>query len=508
MTHTNRRTFLRDTAFTAAGLGAGVLHAAVAKTAGPVSTTAPFVGIQIGAHSILDEGLDYCLDLLQKNAEINTLVLYSHTYYGAENRPVNVFNDHGKGVRDISVRKLPRVWVRHHDSYFKDIPVKHQKIDAGFEYYNRDIFKELRKPLDARGMKLYVRLLEASSRHGLKYIPNYDRLLTMDVLGNPGDGPCWNHPVYRQWMLATVKDIFDHYEIDGIQYGAERVGPLSELLYKGNVPGCFCPYCVERNSKLGIDPDRAKKGYLGLYRLIREIASGQKPVHGTLTTVLHHLQKYHEMLAWNYQWFQADEEIQKMLYQAIKSWQPDAAVGRHIDHQRSSWDLFYRSAVPYSEMAEYADFIKPILYHDIYGPRLKNWVIGEWKKHLFHDMDEALILDFYYAISGYDKTHEPGFAELDEKGLSPDYVYRETRRCVDDVQGKAAVISGVGFDVPWHHPDGMVPFPSEPQVLYEAVTKSFRAGASGVMASRDYDEMQLKNLQAFGNAIRDWKMNR
>jgi hypothetical protein len=224
-----------------------------------------------------------------------------------------------------------------------------------------------------------------------------------------------------------------------------------------------------------------------------------------MTAAMAVTQKYHEVLGWNYQWFQADEEIQQMLYKNIKSWKPEAIVGRHIDHQRSSWDLFYRSAVSYSEMADYADFIKPILYHDIYGPRLRNWVVAQWQDHLFNDMDEKLILDFYYAVFGYDKKKEPALEELNQQGLSPDYVYRETKRCVEGVQGKADVISGVGFDVPWHHPDGMIPFLSDPDILYEAVMKSFDAGANGVLASRDYDEMQLSSLEAFGNAVRDFK---
>jgi hypothetical protein len=89
--------------------------------------------------------------------------------------------------------------------------------------------------------------------------------MTEDVYGKQGSGPCWNHPEYHRWILATIKDIFDHYEIDGIQYGAERVGPLSELLLKGNTPACFCEHCVERNKNLGIDPERAKKGCMEIF---------------------------------------------------------------------------------------------------------------------------------------------------------------------------------------------------------------------------------------------------
>ena len=395
--------------------------------------------------------------------------------------------------------------MKHNDSYFKDIPVGHQEIDSSFEYHKRDIFRELRRPLDQRGMKVYIRLLEAGAGHGLKYIPNYQVLMTKDIYGKQGSGPCWNHPDYHRWMSATVKDIFDHYDIDGIQYGAERVGLLSEVLLKGEAPSCFCEHCVARNQAKGIDPERAKVGYTELHTLMKKVEAGDIPADGVMVSVWRILQQYHEVLAWNYQWYRADEEIQQMLYRQIKSLKPEAVVGRHIDHQRSSWDMFYRSAVSYEEMATHADFIKPILYHDIYGPRLRNSVIGTWKEHLYHDMDEAQILDYYYAIFKLDRTIEPSLEELDTKGLSPDYVSREIKRCVAGVKGNADVISGVGIDVPWHLPQGGMDLClSDPEILRQAVLRSFDAGASGILASRDYDEMRVSSLEAFGDAIREW----
>jgi hypothetical protein len=46
-------------------------------------------------------------------------------------------------------------------------------------------------------------------------------------------------------------------------------------------------------------------------------------------------------------------------------------------------------------------------------------------------------------------------------------------------------------------------FLSDPDILYEATIKSFEAGARGVLTSRDYDEMRLSSIEAFGNAVRD-----
>jgi hypothetical protein len=43
-----------------------------------------FVGIQMGPHSMLDEGIDRVLDRLQGECGINSLMVYSHTYYTAD----------------------------------------------------------------------------------------------------------------------------------------------------------------------------------------------------------------------------------------------------------------------------------------------------------------------------------------------------------------------------------------------------------------------------------------
>jgi hypothetical protein len=501
----NRREFLKKSVLTTAGLslGSGLLGKTLSSMAGNAATE-PMIGIQMGAHSFYDEGMEKVLDFLSQKAAINTLMFYSHTYYGAESRPLRVMaHDHGVPPRDFENSKLTRVWVKHHDKYFKDTVLRHHEPDQSFEYAKKDIFNEIQKPARDRGMKIYIRLLEASAGNGKKYIKNYDQVLTENVNGTPGDGPCWNNPDYRNWVYGTAEDIFENYRLDGIQYGAERTGPISRLLFNGDIPSCFCEYCVERNKSKGIDPGRAREGYTKLYQFIKQVEAGQAPKPDTvMVNVMRHLQEYPEILAWNYQWFQADEEIQKDMYQRIKKIQPQAIVGRHIDHQRSSWDLFYRSAITYGEMAEYADFIKPILYHDIYGPRLRWWVIDRYKDRMMNDLTPEQTLDLFYSWMGYSKPAQIELDDLEREGMGPEYVYDETKRCVESVAGKAQVIAGIGIDVPWHAPGGMQPYPSDPERLQKAVFKAMEAGADGLLASRDYDEMRHSSLIAFGDAVK------
>src|SRR5207244_4333707 len=84
------------------------------------SRAEPVVGIQMGPHTMLDEGIEPCLDLIRATAGINTLFTYSHAYGGDLRKPLNwLATDHGKPPLDQRTRKLPLVWVKHHDQYFK-----------------------------------------------------------------------------------------------------------------------------------------------------------------------------------------------------------------------------------------------------------------------------------------------------------------------------------------------------------------------------------------------------
>ena len=111
-------------------------------------------------------------------------------------------------------------------------------------------------------------------------------------------------------------------------------------------------------------------------------------------------------------------------------------------------------------------------------------------------------MELFYALFNYDKAGFPTIDKLD-KGIPPEYVYLETKRAVDATGGELPVASGIGIDIPWNGK----PYPSNPDSVHEATQMAFEAGAKGVVASREYDEMQFKNLKAFGNAVRDYFRN-
>jgi hypothetical protein len=178
---------------------------------------------------------------------------------------------------------------------------------------------------------------------------------------------------------------------------------------------------------------------------------------------------------------------------------PDAQVGWHVDHQPSSWDIVYRAEMTYAEMAPYSDFIKFIAYHDVLGPRIRYWYLARLQKTVLGEMPLAESLDLYYTLFGYDRTKEPKLEELATAGMSPDYVYRETKRSVASAENRTKIYTGIGFDVPW----GNSPIGADPQKVYECVLKAFQAGAAGIVVSREYEEMRVPNLRAVGRAIKE-----
>ena len=473
----------------------------------PVSGTArpaeKFVGIHIAAHSPLDEGIDHCLDLLRDSAAVTAPMVSPYAYYGAMMRPLALMADHGVAKKDNSNRKLPMVWVRHRDKYFTDTSLRHPSPGKDCEYADRDVLVELAEPLRKRGMKLYVRIYEPGGASAAKHIANWAKAVEIDAAGKPLGKPCFNNPEFRAWTVGTVRDLFENYPIEGLQYGAERSGPVGGMLIWAGSPACFCPFCLARAKQSGIDGERARKGMTELHTFLKGLREGAAaPSEGALAGVLRIFMNYPEVLAWERQWHVANNDVHRLIRDAVKAIRPAADVGRHVSHVESSFDPFYRAGAPYEEMADACDFVKPILYHEIFGPRLRGYLdtVG---KTVLRGLSPAQALDLFYALFGHDPAAEGGLEKIVEVGLSPEYVYRETKRGVDALQGKARMYAGIGLDIPKGAGWGTQPWPSDPERLYRAVRRAFDAGGAGIVISREYEENRVESLKVVGRAVRD-----
>ena len=501
----NRRTFIQRT--TAASLA---IPTSSPRAADSSATASPLIGIQVAGHSLLDEGMELCLDTIQSTCHANALFLYSHSYYAAHNRPPEVYADHGVPIKDERGRKITRVWLRHNEEAFENTSLRIPKPSADEEYGDRDLFAETAEACRKRGLKFYARILEPGSKELRDRVPNFERAMSVGLDGKISGQPCRNNPEWIGFWDAMVNDTLRSYPLDGYQWGAERAGPLSSLLWKGTVPFCFCTHCEARAKREGISITRAREGFTELHSLITKLREGGvAPADGVFTNVLRLLMKFPDVLAWDYQWRVVLEEQGKRTHALVKAARPHAQVGRHFDHQNTSWDALYLAQWSYADVAPYTDFIKPILYHDILAPRLLAYHMEELKKGPLAELSLQQMLEIHYAMRGYDPKLQPKLDELTQRGMDPEYVGIETKRIVDVVQGKCAVVPGIGVDVPnnihSNQPNGPKekPFVTQPDSLRAAVKQAFNAGASGILISREYDEMRIENLKAIGSTLRE-----
>lgn len=497
-----RRSFLRTAAAASAMLPLSVSSALAAVPAKPA-----FIGVQVHPFSFYDEGPERVIDLLQETAGINALLIYTHLYAADQSVPKSALaHDHpGFTPREPKDRRYRRVWVRHDPNALDGLALKHRLDEREVEFSGKDLFAELAPLCAKRGIKLMGRILEPKKSAISNGIENFDHVLSVDLEGKPANVACWNHPGYRAFWEATVIDSFRQNPIEGFMVGAERTGPLYRLIQAGETPTCFCQHCRARMKVKGVDEIRLRAGYKALSDWI--LAMRREPVRpadGALTTFLRLLMRHPEVLGWEREWALALEEAIGGMAKAIKSVKPGALVGRHIDHQQTTWDIFYRAAVSYGEMAAQVDFLKPTVYHDIAAPRVREWAVAQFGKSILADLSEPQVLELFYAVFGLDAAKEPALETMLDGGFSPDYVFRETKRCVDGVAGKALVFPGIGFDIPFHQRSAPPrPHPSDPAVLGESVKQAFAAGANGLVVSREYQEMRLPNLRAIGKALRE-----
>lgn len=496
-----RRKFIKTVAAASAVCSASPYT--LAQGAARSASSKRFVGVHIAAHSFYDEGIDHCLDFLRKTAGVNALFITSNSYYGAMFRPKEAQGDHGVPIRDGRGRKVTRLFFKPDEKFYAGTSLRHMRPDASLEYAGREVFTDVAAATRKRGMKIYERMYEPGGEGLVDNIANAGKVRTVNIFGQPGAKPCWNNPDYLNWVSANLKDLFSRYPLDGIQYGAERNGPLSRLVdWAKEDPTCFCDHCRRRAEQEGVNFARAKRGLEEMTRFIRSLEQGQDAgADGAFVGFLRILMHNPEIFAWENMHYRAGEELHQRVYDTVKAINPQAQVGRHIDHSQLSWDMFFRAAMPFESMTPSSDFLKISTYHDILGPRLASRLADGYGRHFMRELPPEHILAFYYAIAGHDPKVEPPFDQLAEAGLSPEYVFRETKRAVAGVKGKSAIYSGIAIDIPKGANWGTDAWPSDPDEIYRCVRRAFDAGASGIVICREYEEMREASLGAIGKAV-------
>ena len=456
----------------------------------------PFVGIQVGAVSFVDEGTEAVLDLFRERAGINAVLLACHTF------------DRGTGGRQIPGHPLPDHGVQEYDrdfrggSFARIHPQYYGKTAIGDfrapDHGDLDILEEVIGPAHRRGMRVYAWINENPFGPIPRLVPNFPKVLEIDRFGRRAPTPCFNHPDYKYWWLSIVEDYTKSYPLDGIAWCSERQGPLGNLLGgQGAVPAvtCFCDHCRALARERGLDPERAKQGFARLTDFLGAARRDERPIDGYFVTFWRLLLEYPEVLAWEKLWVDGQHRMYAEIYGVAKAIRRDVQVGWHVMHH-NSMSPFYRAEQDYQKLAPYSDFVKVVAYHNCAGPRYAAFHRA-LARTIWHDARPEATLELMYGILGVD---EAPLDELPRTGWSPDYVRRETARAVANVAAagyQTAILPGIDVDVP----TGEGQTRCTPEGTRDAVRAAFAGGAKGVILSRKYSEMRLDNLFAVKGAL-------
>jgi hypothetical protein len=488
----DRRTFLQS----AAG-------AAIAASASPTNAVAAplksnkMIGIQIGAVSFVDEGVEKVLDECERAATVNTLFVATFTYgrgIGGRQVPGQPLPDHGSQKYDT-------------DTFFGG---SYTKVNP--KYYNDTAFKSFRAP-DLGDYDVLEKVIPEAKKRGMKTIcwyedvfrrdlPNIEQLQEVELSGKKAVTLCFNNPNYHNWLMDIAEDWSRSYDIDGIMWGSERQGAFSNALGASHAhpqpstATCFCEFCYAKARKQGINPERAKQGFLELEKFVLASRKGTRPVDGYYVQLWRLMLRYPELLAWESLWTSSLRETQKAIYDRIKSVNPKLGVGWHIWHN-NSFNPIYRAEQDLAEMAPYSDFLKVVIYQNCAGERMVDYINSVGTSY-FADVPKQELLDFHYRVLDY--GDERNLANLSAVGFSSDYVYRETKRAHEGLVGtKTKLWPGIDIDIPTA--DGHAK--CTPAGTKGAVMAAFRGGADGIIISRKYSEMKLDNLRAAGDALKE-----
>jgi hypothetical protein len=494
---TGRRAFLRLCSACAAFLTQSNLRitkAAPPQARGAVSLKKNFVAIQMKPYAWVDEGIDGALDNLQHKGAVNTVWAYTYDYSEARmTRDGTIpLPDHGKPG---SPEFTGGAFYNYDRKYFANTILKDFRSP---DYGNFDVIAEVAPKAKARGMDFFAWDYNNAVPMMNRNIPNFPKVTEIDVYGRRTTSPCFNHPEYRAHLSGKIESLLSGFPdlVDGIAWGCERMGPLNNMIggtWSTVGISCFCEHCQAKGRVRGISVERAQAGYRLLDQLFHAAAQDKRPVDGYFITFWRMLQKYPEVLSWEQLWSDTYHEVRSELYGLAKSIAPAKPFGFHI-MQNMSFSPFYQAEEDYSEIKDYTDYLKLATYNNAAGPRIATYM-DRLSATIFHDAKPQDFLPFYYKIMNYD---EAPYDQLHAKGLSSEYVARETKRAIEGVAGKCKIYPGIDIDVPTRKGDKH----TAPDDVRGAVKAALGAGADGVVLSREYVEMWLANLSAAGDTLR------
>ncbi len=447
------------------------------------------VATQVKAYAWQDEGVDNLLDNLQKKGTVNTV--FAFTFLAGSGRiekggPITL-PDHGKyGVQDEG-----GAYYDADPKYFLETTLKGGHSPDPF-----NVIAEVGPKMKARGMDFIAWDYNNTSEYMPHLFPGWGEVCEVDVYGRRTLSGCWNHPDYRAQLRGRIESYLLQYpdQVAGIMWGCERMGPLDNMIGGGWATqgiSCFCQFCRAKGRARGISVDRATDGFMKLDALFQAAKKHARPADGFFVVFWRTLLEYPEVMAWHALWNDSYHEVRGEVYGTAKMIAPAKPFGFHMV-QNITFSPFYSAADNYAKIKNYSDFLKIATYSNAGGGRMAAF-IDHLCSSIFADLTPEECMPVIYKMMGY---NEKPYAEVRQRGLSPQYVADETRRALADTNHQVQIYASVDINTP------TVPGAdqSTPQGVTAEVNAALGAGADGVVFAREYTEEFLANLQAAGNA--------
>ncbi|SIQ46042.1 hypothetical protein SAMN05880590_104212 [Rhizobium sp. RU35A] len=459
-----------------------------------------FVGIQISPISFLDEGVEAVLDTLQNRVGVNVLMLGTVSWLGLKTGrsiswQLDGWPDHG----------VPEPFAMTGGAYFDPDPAyyggtfmkDYRTRDPQFD--GKDILKMVLPAAHARGMKVYIELMEPFFKytgHGSVNtvdIPNLAQAMEIDIFGRIGSDPSTSHPGYRNWILSMIEDQVRNHPIDGVMWCNERNSPLDTLI-QGGAPGDFSSHARREAMERGIDVEACRKALLNLYDFMQEAKAGKSFADGAFITFLRTLLANPEALIWERFWLERNKDLDRELYGLVKWCKPSLPFGLNV-WNRNHFNIFRKAQWPWEEQTLYADWVKPITYQHQAGEVFAK-ELGFFQKTILRDFSPDEATAVLYRLLG---LKEAPYVSVIQTGMDPDtYVEGQCADAVRGVNGKAKVFMGIGVDAPRTRADQAQ---CTPDIAYRSVMATYRAGGDGIVLAPNYASMKLTNLDGVAKAL-------
>ncbi|MEW6578098.1 MAG: hypothetical protein AB1435_02770 [Chloroflexota bacterium] len=453
-----------------------------------------FVGIQIGAISFVDEGVEPVLDLLQEKAGVNALLISALSWsLGNAGRSAYGFPDHGVQEPD---HLQGGAFFAPNPAYYA--ATFHRQFAApDLLYRGFDALADVIPAARARGMQVYTYYCETSSS-AIRSLwqPGFAHFLDRDHWGKVATRPSLLNPHYRTWWRCVIEDWFQSHDLKGMLWGVERQSPLMDIFRADSSTG-FDEYFKAEARARGIDVERAIAGYRALDVFLRDVRAGERPRDGVFITLLRHLLHHPEVLMWEKMWLDAHQDFYHELSGLVKFFDPAHEFGLGIWQVINTYNPYLRAQYDAADFAEYADWLKPVLYHTPAGARFADFAAA-WQRAVLADATPDGAYSGLAALLGIEDFIAPR-EQGPLAGFTAEYVRRWTADLVAATGGRCKVYPGIGVGVG----QGAGSKPITPDEVKAAIHAGFEGGGSGVLISRNYSEAELRNIEAVGQALRE-----